>query len=65
MMSYPARNLDWYRNTLSDLLAKTAAGLIQPPIAAEVPLHDAERAHEMLEAGGVHGKIVLTCSEQG
>lgn len=68
MMSYPAKNLEWYRSTLADLLAKAAAGQIQPPIAAQVPLRDAARAHELLEAGGVHGKIVLTgwgCLREG
>jgi len=41
---------------LFDLLA---AGKLHPKIAARLPLLDARRANEMLEAGGVDGKIVL------
>jgi len=59
MLSFPARNLDWYSDTLADLLAKAAAGDLQPAIAAEMPMHDAARAHAMLEKGGLVGKVVL------
>lgn len=35
------------------------AGAVAPPIHAVLPLADARKAHEMLEAGQVFGKIVL------
>ncbi|GGX61011.1 oxidoreductase [Tateyamaria omphalii] len=60
MLSYPAENLDWYRNTLSDLLEKTATGCLKPAIAAEVPIAQASEAHAMLGEGGLVGKVVLT-----
>jgi NADPH:quinone reductase-like Zn-dependent oxidoreductase len=41
---------------LFDLLAR---GQITPTIAARLPLLDARHANELLEAGGVNGKIVL------
>ncbi|MBY5931448.1 zinc-binding dehydrogenase [Tateyamaria omphalii] len=63
MLSFPAKNLDWYRDTLTDLLEKTAAGRLHPAIAAEVPMSEATRAHSMLEAGGLVGKVVLTNSK--
>jgi len=63
MLSFPAENLDWYRETLTDLLEKAAAGRLRPAIAAEVPMSQAYRAHAMLEAGGLVGKVVLTCSK--
>lgn len=63
MLSYPAKNLDWYRDTLTDFLQKAAAGRLRPAIAAEVPMSEASRAHAMLEAGGLVGKVVLTCSK--
>ena len=44
---------------LPKLIALLAARKIQPKIAARLPLLDARRANEMLEAGGVDGKIVL------
>jgi NADPH:quinone reductase-like Zn-dependent oxidoreductase len=50
---------DWYRETLEGLLRSLAAGEISPLVAARVPLTDAARAHEMLEAGGHPGKVVL------
>lgn len=63
MLSFPAKNLDWYKDTLTDLLEKTAAGRLHPAIAAEVPMSEAARAHAMLEAGGLVGKVVLTNSK--
>jgi NADPH2:quinone reductase len=36
-----------------------AAGAIRPLIHARLPLAEARRAHEMLEAGEVIGKIVM------
>ena len=36
-----------------------AAGEIKPLVAARVPLLEAARAHELLEAGGQPGKVVL------
>ncbi len=62
MLSFPARHPDWYRETLADLLGKAAAGHLRPAIAAKVPMPEAARAHEMLEAGGLVGKVVLTRS---
>jgi NADPH:quinone reductase-like Zn-dependent oxidoreductase len=35
---------------------------IQPLIAQRFPLAEARRAHELLEKGGVIGKIVLVCN---
>lgn len=63
MLSFPAKNLDWYRGTLADLLEKAAAGQLNPAVAAEVPMSEASRAHAMLEAGGLVGKVVLTWSK--
>ncbi|MEP3601415.1 MAG: zinc-binding dehydrogenase [Stappiaceae bacterium] len=62
MLSFPARNPKWYRDTLADLLAKAAVGQLRPAIAAEVPMRDAAQAHAMLEEGGLVGKVVLTNS---
>jgi len=44
---------------LPKLMALLAAHKIKPKIAARLPLLEARRANEMLEAGGVDGKIVL------
>ncbi|MFR9729045.1 NAD(P)H-quinone oxidoreductase [Saccharopolyspora sp. MS10] len=38
------------------------AGRVRPIVAHRVPLPEAARAHALLEAGGVHGKILLTRS---
>ncbi|MCV3273086.1 quinone oxidoreductase family protein [Roseobacter sinensis] len=63
MLSFPAKNLDWYRDTLTDLLEKAAAGRLRPAIAAEISMPEAPQAHAMLEAGGLVGKVVLTNSK--
>lgn len=59
MLGYPAKHLDWYRETLNQLLAMAADGRIEPVVAARLPLRDAARAHSSLERGGQPGKIVL------
>jgi NADPH:quinone reductase len=51
---------DWYRQTLATLFDYLRAGKINPVIAARIPLLEAERAHQLLEAGGHRGKVVLT-----
>lgn len=63
MLSFPARNPNWYIDTLTDLLAKAAVGDLRPAIAAEIPMRDAARAHAMLQEGGLVGKVVLTNSD--
>ncbi len=36
-----------------------ASGEVRVPVRAVMPLDDARRAHELLEAGEVFGKLVL------
>ncbi|MCB9760762.1 MAG: zinc-binding dehydrogenase [Alphaproteobacteria bacterium] len=50
---------DFAAETLPALMGLLAAGKLAPVVAARLPLAEARRAHEMLEAGGVEGKIVL------
>jgi NADPH2:quinone reductase len=45
--------------SLNDLIAKLGEGAIRPLIHAHLPLKDARRAHEMIEAREVIGKILL------
>jgi NADPH:quinone reductase-like Zn-dependent oxidoreductase len=56
---YSATHPAWYRETLATLLRWLAEGMIKPMVAARVPLPNARHAHELLERGGVVGKIVL------
>jgi NADPH:quinone reductase-like Zn-dependent oxidoreductase len=49
-----------YREVLAELLALLASGNIKPIVADRIPLHEAARAHELLERGGYAGKVVLT-----
>ncbi|MCB2224530.1 MAG: zinc-binding dehydrogenase [Actinobacteria bacterium] len=53
---------DWYRETLALLLGDLSGGLLAPVIADRIPLVEAARAHEVLEAGGHRGKIVLVAA---
>jgi len=50
---------DWYRDTLAELLDLVAAGKINPVVAERIPLAEAARAHQLLERGGIAGKLVL------
>jgi NADPH2:quinone reductase len=45
--------------SMNDLIRKLAEGAIRPLIHARLPLKDARRAHEMIEAREVIGKILL------
>ena len=49
----------WFRHDLLTLLGLLEERRIRPVIAQWLPLEEARRAHEMLGAGGVLGKIVL------
>src|SRR5512142_2606902 len=49
----------WFRQDLTTLLDLLRQGKIKPLIAQCLPLAEARRAHELLEKGGVIGKIVL------
>jgi NADPH2:quinone reductase len=46
-------------DSMNYLIARLAEGKIRPLIHARLPLKDARRAHEMLEARQVIGKILL------
>jgi NADPH:quinone reductase-like Zn-dependent oxidoreductase len=48
-----------FHDDLPQLFELLAAGKIKPKISARLPLLDARKANEMMEAGGVDGKIVL------
>ncbi|MCI4644763.1 MAG: zinc-binding dehydrogenase [Hyphomonadaceae bacterium] len=50
-----------YREDLADVMEAISSGSIRPAIGATLPLADAARAHAMLEAREVTGKIVLDC----
>ncbi len=51
----------WFREDLLALFGLLEERRIAPVIAGRLPLAEARRAHEMLEKGGVVGKIVLVC----
>ncbi len=51
--------VEWYRETLATLLDYLRAGKLNPLIAARIPLSEAPRAHQILEQGPHHGKVVL------
>jgi len=54
--------LEPYRDELSPLANYLASGQINPLVYERVPLHEAPRAHRLLESGVVTGKVVLTCN---
>jgi NADPH:quinone reductase-like Zn-dependent oxidoreductase len=52
----------WFRQDLTALLQLLRERRIKPLIAHRFPLTEARRAHELLGAGGIIGKIVLVSS---
>jgi len=53
---------NWFREDLAALLDLLHGRKIKPVIAKRMPLVEARQAHELLEKGGVVGKIVLVTS---
>ena len=53
----------WFSEDLTHLFDLLKRRKIKPVIAERMPLCDVARAHEMLENGNVHGKIVLHVSD--
>jgi NADPH:quinone reductase len=53
----------WFREDLNVLLDLLKQQKIKPLVAQRFPLVEARRAHELLEQGGVTGKIVLVCNQ--
>lgn len=54
---------DWYREDMAALFGLLAERKLNPIIAERIPLVQAERAHQLLEASAVCGKLVLICNE--
>jgi NADPH:quinone reductase len=52
----------WFRHDLTALFELLQQKKIKPLIAHRIPLAEARHAHELLEQGGVTGKIVLVCN---
>ena len=50
---------NWYHEDLTTLIALLEKRKIKPVIAKRLPLDEASRAHELIEASAVSGKIVL------
>lgn len=57
--SWKDRHGDWYREDMQSLLRLLAERQIAPVVAERLPLHEAARAHDLLEKGAVSGKLVL------
>jgi NADPH2:quinone reductase len=54
----------WFREDLTTLLELLRQEKIKPLVALRLPLADARKAHQILEQGGIAGKIVLMCGAQ-
>lgn len=54
---------DWFREDLTKLFELLLEGEIKPTIARKMNLEEASKAHELIEKGGVKGKIVLLVNE--
>ncbi|MBR9652985.1 medium chain dehydrogenase/reductase family protein [Thalassovita aquimarina] len=55
---------EWFKHDLAALFAMLSEGRLAPAIAEVLPLADARRAHERLEAGDVEGKLILRVSDR-
>jgi NADPH:quinone reductase-like Zn-dependent oxidoreductase len=53
----------WFREDLAHLLGLLQERKVRPLVSERLPLHEATRAHELIEHARVTGKIVLLCQE--
>jgi NADPH:quinone reductase-like Zn-dependent oxidoreductase len=54
---------EWFREDLAALFGMLAEGRIAPVVAEVLPLKEVRRAHALVEAGEVAGKLILRVSE--
>ncbi len=59
MMKYPRSHMDWYRDTLTELLDLASCGKIEPTVRHHIPLAEAASAHDLIERSAHTGKVVL------
>lgn len=50
---------DWFREDMARLFGLLEQGKIEPVIAGRFTIDEAHRAHEMLDRGGIRGRLVL------
>jgi NADPH:quinone reductase-like Zn-dependent oxidoreductase len=50
---------DWFEQDLTMLFSLLAAAKVRPVIAGRLPLKDAVKAHQQVEAADVQGKLIL------
>jgi NADPH:quinone reductase-like Zn-dependent oxidoreductase len=48
------------RQAVDDLVVLTERGALSHPVAARFPLEASVHAHQLLEEGAVHGKVLVT-----
>jgi NADPH:quinone reductase len=53
------RHPDWFREDMAALFALLGEGRLQPLVADRIPLADVRRAHQLVGAGQVRGKLLL------
>jgi NADPH:quinone reductase-like Zn-dependent oxidoreductase len=44
---------------LTEVAALVDSGKLKPIVSAVIPLHEIQKAHEMVEGRHTHGKVVL------
>jgi NADPH:quinone reductase-like Zn-dependent oxidoreductase len=57
------RHPEWFHEDLAHLLQLLSEKKIRPSVSERLPLHEAPRAHDLIEHARVTGKIVLLCQE--
>ena len=62
MTSLYRKNKGPFKEDLPAVFSLLGEGVIRPRIAEVLPLAEARRAHELMERGGVRGKLLLRCS---
>ena len=54
---------DWFQQDVGVLMALLLNQKLKPTISQVLPLKDAAKAHRLIEAGGVRGKLVLKVAD--
>ena len=63
IVPFKEKHPDWFADDLKELMHLLEQGKIKPVISKKLSLTDAAKAHQLLEARSVKGKIVLLANE--
>ncbi len=57
--SWHKKHFEWFEHDLNHLFGLLSAGKLRPNIGKHIKLEEAAEAHQLIEKGGVKGKMII------